>query len=71
MHERKALMAELSSAFLALPGGLGTPEGVLEATSRTQLRLQDNGFFGLTMEQLDRIIVIAERPVPMVLATDS
>jgi hypothetical protein len=43
----------------------------LEATSRTQLRLQDNGFFGLTMEQLDRIIVIAERPVPMVLATDS
>jgi hypothetical protein len=43
----------------------------LEAISRTQLRLQDNGFFGPTMEQLDRIIVIAERPGPMVLATDS
>ena len=27
MHERKARMAELSSAFIALPGGLGTLEG--------------------------------------------
>jgi uncharacterized protein (TIGR00730 family) len=30
MHERKALMAELSDAFLALPGGLGTLEELFE-----------------------------------------
>lgn len=30
MHERKALMAELTSAFLALPGGLGTLEEIFE-----------------------------------------
>lgn len=30
MHERKALMAERSDAFLALPGGLGTLEEIFE-----------------------------------------
>jgi hypothetical protein len=30
MHERKALMAELSDAFVALPGGLGTLEELFE-----------------------------------------
>lgn len=33
MHERKALMAELSGAFLALPGGLGTLQEAFEAVS--------------------------------------
>ncbi len=37
MHERKAMMAELSDAFIALPGGLGTFEEVLEVTTWTQL----------------------------------
>jgi uncharacterized protein (TIGR00730 family) len=37
MHERKALMAELSDAFLALPGGLGTFEELCEALTWTQL----------------------------------
>ncbi len=41
MHERKTLMAELSDAFLTLPGGLGTLEEAFEAISWTQLRLQD------------------------------
>lgn len=31
MHERKALMAELSDAFVALPGGIGTLEELFEA----------------------------------------
>ena len=31
MHERKALMAQLSNGFIALPGGLGTFEEFLEA----------------------------------------
>jgi uncharacterized protein (TIGR00730 family) len=30
MHERKALMAELSDAFVALPGGIGTLEELIE-----------------------------------------
>jgi uncharacterized protein (TIGR00730 family) len=37
MHARKARMAELSDAFVALPGGLGTFEEVLEAATWTQL----------------------------------
>ena len=37
MHERKAAMADRSDAFLALPGGWGTWEEVLEATTWTQL----------------------------------
>ena len=39
MHERKALMAELADAFIALPGGLGTFEELLEALTWAQLRL--------------------------------
>lgn len=37
MHERKALMAERSDAFVALPGGLGTIEELVEAATWTQL----------------------------------
>jgi uncharacterized protein (TIGR00730 family) len=39
MHERKALMAELSDAFVALPGGFGTFEELCEAITWTQLGL--------------------------------
>jgi uncharacterized protein (TIGR00730 family) len=37
MHERKALMAELSDAFIALPGGFGTFEEFCEVVTWTQL----------------------------------
>jgi uncharacterized protein (TIGR00730 family) len=37
MHERKAKMAELSSAFLALPGGAGTLEEIFEVWTWAQL----------------------------------
>jgi uncharacterized protein (TIGR00730 family) len=37
MHERKATMARLADAFLALPGGLGTFEETLEMLTWTQL----------------------------------
>jgi len=40
MHERKALMAELSGAFIALPGGFGTLEEFCEVLTWTQLGLQ-------------------------------
>jgi len=39
LHERKAVMAELSDAFLALPGGLGTLEELAEVLSWAQLEL--------------------------------
>ncbi len=37
MRERKARMGELADAFIALPGGLGTLEELLEAATLTQL----------------------------------
>lgn len=40
MHERKALMADLAGAFIALPGGFGTFEEFCEIVTWTQLGLQ-------------------------------
>jgi uncharacterized protein (TIGR00730 family) len=39
MHERKALMAELSDSFVAMPGGFGTFEELCEVITWTQLGL--------------------------------
>jgi len=39
MHARKALMAELADAFIALPGGFGTAEEFFEALTWAQLGL--------------------------------
>jgi uncharacterized protein (TIGR00730 family) len=39
MHERKALMYNLSDGFVALPGGLGTLEELFEITTWSQLGL--------------------------------
>jgi uncharacterized protein (TIGR00730 family) len=39
MHERKALMADLSDAFVALPGGLGTLDELFEIYTWAQLGL--------------------------------
>lgn len=39
LHERKALMAELSDAFVALPGGFGTLDELLEQLTWSQLGL--------------------------------
>jgi uncharacterized protein (TIGR00730 family) len=37
MHERKAMMAELSDGFIAMPGGLGTLEELFEMLTWSQL----------------------------------
>ena len=37
MHERKAQMAELSDAFVAVPGGIGTLEELIEVYTWSQL----------------------------------
>jgi uncharacterized protein (TIGR00730 family) len=39
MHERKALMAQLADAFVALPGGIGTLEELIEMLTWAQLGL--------------------------------
>ncbi len=62
MHERKALMAELSDAFLALPGGFGTIEEFCEVLTWAQLRLHakpcallnTQGFFDPLLALFDR-----------------
>ncbi len=39
MHERKALMADLSDGFIALPGGFGTFDELFEITTWAQIEL--------------------------------
>ncbi len=64
MHERKATMAELADAFIALPGGLGTFEELLEALTWNQLGLHHKpvgvlnvgGFFDPLIEQFNRAV---------------
>ena len=41
MHERKALMADLTSAFLALPGAYGTLDELFEILTWAQLKLHN------------------------------
>lgn len=41
MHERKTMMFELSDAFVALPGGFGTLEEILELLAWAQLGLHE------------------------------
>ena len=61
MHERKAMMAELSDAFMALPGGFGTFEELLEAITWTQLGLHRksviiyniDGYYDLLIDFID------------------
>lgn len=64
MHERKAIMAQRSSAFIALPGGFGTLEEIIEIITLKQLRyhnkaiviLNINGFFDPLIAQFNQTI---------------
>ncbi len=64
MHERKQLMADMSDAVIALPGGCGTLEELLEIITWKQLGLylnpivilNTNGFFDPLLEMLERAI---------------
>jgi uncharacterized protein (TIGR00730 family) len=64
MHERKQLMYDLSDAFIALPGGLGTLEELAEVATWSQLGLHSkpvvlldvDGFWGPLVTQLDRMV---------------
>ncbi|HVY44567.1 MAG TPA: TIGR00730 family Rossman fold protein, partial [Minicystis sp.] len=67
MHERKALMAELSDAFIAMPGGCGTIEELFEVITWSQLGLHDKpcavldveGYYAPLLAWLDH--AVAER----------
>lgn len=64
MHERKAQMSELSDAFVALPGGLGTFEELFEVLTWSQLGLHGKpigllniaGYFDPLVTLVDRSI---------------
>jgi len=64
MHERKARMAELAGAFIALPGGLGTLEELFETWTWGQLGihakplglLDGNGYFDHLIRFLDHAV---------------
>jgi uncharacterized protein (TIGR00730 family) len=61
MHERKALMYRMSSAFVALPGGLGTLDELMEVSTWAKLGLHSKpvlvlnhlGFFDGLLSWLD------------------
>ena len=64
MHERKAMMAELSDAFIAMPGGFGTFEEFCEVITWTQLGLHRKrcgllnvrGFYDPLLALFDRAV---------------
>jgi hypothetical protein len=66
MHERKQLMYDLSDAFIALPGGLGTLEELAEVTTWSQLGLHRkpvtlldvDSFWEPLVNQLDRMVSV-------------
>ncbi|GGN54109.1 hypothetical protein GCM10011349_29440 [Novosphingobium indicum] len=63
MHERKALMADLSDGFVALPGGIGTFEELFEVWTWAQLGnhskpcglLNILGFYDRLLDFLDHV----------------
>ena len=81
LHERKAVMAELADAFLALPGGLGTLEELAEVLSWAQLGLHEEpigaldvgGFFRPLIAHLDHAAAegfISERHRDLLIVDD-
>lgn len=62
MMERKAIMREMADAFIALPGGFGTLEEILEVITLKQLDyhnkpivfLNTNGFYDNLFRQFER-----------------
>ena len=64
MHERKAMMAEMSDGFLVLPGGFGTLEEAVEALTWLQLGIHSKpvvfidtlGYWRPLMAMLDHMV---------------
>ena len=74
MHERKALMERLSDGFIAMPGGFGTFEEILEIMTWTQLGLHRKpagflnvgGYYDALLKQIR--VGLAEGFIPRQLA---
>ena len=64
MHERKALMADLSNGFIALPGGFGTMDELCEILTWAQLRihakpvalLNTDGYYDELLALFDKMV---------------
>ena len=64
MHERKRLMFEHSDAFVALPGGFGTLEELIEIATWSQIGVHDkpivvinhDDYFAPLFDQIDRAV---------------
>lgn len=62
MHERKAKMAELADAFIALPGGYGTFEELFEVVCWSQIGIHNKpvgllnikDFYGPILQMVER-----------------
>ncbi len=62
MHERKALMAELSDGFVALPGGYGTLEEAVETLTWLQLGIHGKGIVFLdTLGYWARLLAVFDQ----------
>jgi len=64
MHERKACMAELADAFIALPGGYGTFEELFEAITWSQLGIHRKTVGLLNTERyFDPLVLLIDRAI--------
>ena len=82
MHERKALMSDLSDAFVMLPGGFGTYEEFMESVTWAQLGIHDkpcgilnvDGFFddllGFVRHAVSRGFIKARQVDALVISDD-
>src|SRR5215510_13661031 len=69
MHERKAMMAELSDAFIAMPGGFGTFEEMMETITWGQLGIHQKpvgmlnvaGYYDPLLAMIDRAVEEVEK----------
>ena len=65
MHQRKAMMAELSDAFVTMPGGFGTYEELFEVISWAQLGIHNkpilllnvDGYFDLLIQMIEHSVM--------------
>jgi uncharacterized protein (TIGR00730 family) len=82
MHERKALIAEIADAFIALPGGYGTLEEIFEAITWSQLGIHDkacaffnvNGYYNQLLKFIDHAVsqgFIHEQYKALILSDDN
>ncbi|PSF09702.1 TIGR00730 family Rossman fold protein [Marinobacter fuscus] len=82
MHERKAAMAQMADAFVALPGGVGTLEEIFEAWTWTQLGYYSkpcafyniNGFYNLLFETISNMATtgfVKPQHADMLIRTDN